>query len=153
LVDGHNLIGVMPGLSLSDPDDEARLTSLLQRFCNRRRQRVTVYFDRRAPGAPQPAASGCVTAHFVTAPDTADAAIRRHLLRLGGESHNWTVVSSDLEVIEAARRAGARSVPSREFSALLRRAVSPPAAEKPEAPPTPQEIRDLERALRRRGRR
>ena len=153
LIDGHNLIGAMPGLSLSDPDDEARLTSLLQRFCSRRRQRVTVYFDRRAPASPQPTAMGCVTARFVTASDTADAAIRRHLQRLGGEARNWTVVSSDSEVTQAARRAGARPIASRDFAEMLQRAVSPFPGEKPLAPPTPQEVRDLERAMRRRRQR
>ena len=30
LIDGHNLIGALPGLKLSDPDDEARLAHTLR---------------------------------------------------------------------------------------------------------------------------
>ena len=35
LIDGHNLIGRMPGISLDDPDDEARLVAQLRAFCAR----------------------------------------------------------------------------------------------------------------------
>src|SRR5262245_8805655 len=35
LVDGHNLIGQMPGLSLADPDDEAQLVLLLRGYAMR----------------------------------------------------------------------------------------------------------------------
>lgn len=32
LIDGHNLIARTPGLSLADPDDEAKLVQLLRRW-------------------------------------------------------------------------------------------------------------------------
>ena len=47
LVDGHNLIGQVPGLSLADADDEAQLVQLLRRYSTAKRGRqVVVVFDR-----------------------------------------------------------------------------------------------------------
>lgn len=46
LVDGHNLIGQMPGLKLSDEDDEGELVMLLRRYSTAKRSRqVVVVFD------------------------------------------------------------------------------------------------------------
>jgi predicted RNA-binding protein with PIN domain len=134
LVDGHNLVPHVPGLSLSALDDERRLIDLLRTFARRTRRKVTVYFDRAAPGGA-PAASGSpVTARFVSSPDTADRAIQRHLKRLGREARNWTVVSSDNEVRQAARIAGARSQTSQDFARLL---LEGPVSTSPEEKPDP----------------
>ena len=46
LIDGHNLIARTPGLSLADPDDEAKLSALLRRWAAADpRRKVTVIFD------------------------------------------------------------------------------------------------------------
>jgi len=135
LIDGHNLIAQTPGLHLSDPDDEMRLVSSLLPFCQRRRARVTVYFDRGRPGSEASLSSGSLKVHFVTPPGTADQAICAHLARLRGEARNWVVVSSDREVQAAARAAGARVVSSREFARELQAAPAR-QAEKPETSPT-----------------
>ena len=37
LIDGHNLIARVPGLSLADPDDEVKLLQLLKRWAAARR--------------------------------------------------------------------------------------------------------------------
>jgi predicted RNA-binding protein with PIN domain len=140
LIDGHNLIGAMPGHRLEDPDDEADLIARLQRFCSASGKAVTVYFDRRSAGRGDPPRMGRLTVRFVTEASSADRAICAHLQRLRGEAHNWSVVSSDGEVATAARRAGARAVPS---AAFLRQLDGPspraPAPEKPDSPLTDQE--------------
>ena len=46
LIDGHNLIPKIPGLSLEMLDDEDRLIELLQEFARVRRQRIEVFFDQ-----------------------------------------------------------------------------------------------------------
>ena len=38
LIDGHNLIGQMPGLSLDDPHDEAKLVERLKQLHGPQRQ-------------------------------------------------------------------------------------------------------------------
>jgi len=151
LIDGHNLIGRLPGLSLEDPDDEAKLLARLRAFCAREGSSATVYFDGALVNAAnEPARSG-VTARFVAPPQSADAAIRRHLERLGRQAPNWIVVSSDAAVAEEARRRRARVESSDAFAHRLLSTTAPSAGpEKPQTPPGPDEIAQWE-ALFRRG--
>ncbi len=151
LIDGHNLIGQMPGIDLADPEDEARLTAALAAFAARTGREVHVYFDRRAPGAPRSQRQGRLHLRFVTPPRTADDAIRDHLRQLGSQAQNWTVVSSDREVQRAAHRAGARVVSSTTFSRELRAGQRGPAAadtEKPEGVQSPEELAYWEELFR-----
>lgn len=119
LIDGHNLIPHIEGLSLADPDDEMRLVTVLRRYCQRHGRQVEVFFDKAPPGQAKRRRFGPVVAHFVRQGDSADAAIRRRLQRLGRETPNWTVVSSDREVQAAARGARARSLTSEAFAAEI----------------------------------
>ena len=141
LIDGHNLIAQVPGIRLDDPDDEARLISLLRAFCARTGRGVTVYFDHRAPGSANPPSMGGLSVHFITPPRTADEAIQSHLLRLREEARNWTVVSSDRAVQLAAQLSGARSLSSYTFTRqLLGGEILPEETEKPDAPSSEEEI-------------
>ena len=119
IIDGHNLIGKIPGLQLDDLDDEQELIQVLQDFCQQSGKDVEIYFDRSASGHARASVHGRVTARFVRSGETADEAIARHLKRLGNAAANWTVVSSDREVQNAAQRARARVIPSEEFSQEL----------------------------------
>lgn len=133
LIDGHNLIGKLPAIDLSDPDDEAALAQVLQAYMGRSRHHATVYFDRAAPGGTREVKLGRLTLHFVRRPATADDAIIARLRRLGGDARNWTVVSSDRQIQAAAHAAGARVLNSETFVAQMRKEDSPlQAAEKPE---------------------
>jgi len=141
LVDGHNLIGQVPDIRLDDPDDEARLISLLRTFCARTGRGVTVYFDHRAPGSKNPPSVGGLSVYFVTPPRTADQAIQTHLQRLRKEARNWTVISSDRAVQLAAQQSGARSLGSYTFARQLLGRESPPeTSEKPDAPSSEEDI-------------
>jgi predicted RNA-binding protein with PIN domain len=153
LIDGHNLIASVPGLQLSDPDDEAKLIDLLRGFCAREQTRVTVYFDRGLFGAGSAPAGGRVTVRFVRPPRTADEAIAAHLKTLGGDARNWTVVSSDREVLRSARRAGARPIGSGAFARQISHGRRPQPSEKPETPTGGEEVTYWERRFRERGRR
>ncbi|MDZ4159453.1 MAG: NYN domain-containing protein [Anaerolineaceae bacterium] len=115
LIDGHNLIPWVRGLSLADVDDELQLVERLQNFCRIRRTRVEVYFDRAAPGRSGTRTFGSVLAYFVDPSQSADWAITNRLRKLRGGARNWTVVSSDQEVKAAAGAAGARVVESSLF--------------------------------------
>ena len=149
LIDGHNLIGRMRGIPLTDPDDEALLVARLRTFCSRERTTVTVYFDGAVVSATREPARAGVTARFIAPPHTADAAIARHLDRLGREARNWTVVSSDSAVVEASRRRGARVESSDAFARRLdATAASSPVEEKPRPPTKPDEIAGWEAAFK-----
>lgn len=132
LIDGHNLIPHLPGLSLSAIDDEMRLVEWLQAFCRRKRRTVEVFFDQAPPGFPLQRKAGRVIAHFVRQGMTADAAIEARLLQLGRSARNCTVVSSDRQVQAAARAAHAQVISSDEFAAeLVRLEDEYPAEERP----------------------
>lgn len=120
IVDGHNLIPKIPGLHLSEMDDEMRLVEMLQEYCRLTRKQVEVFFDNAPPGQPRARNFGNVIARFVRSGQTADKAIQDKLRRLGGEARNWTVVSSDHQVQAAAKAARATIVSSEIFSRQMR---------------------------------
>jgi len=119
IIDGHNLIPKIPGLTLREMDDEIQLVQLLQDFGRLQRKRIEVYFDNSPPGQPRVQKFGMVTARFVRQGMTADEAIHNRLSRLGGAARNWTVISSDLAVQSFARQARAHYISSEEFAHLL----------------------------------
>jgi len=150
IIDGHNLIPHIPGLSLADPDDEQQLIHLLQTYCRLRRTRVDVYFDQAPPGWAGIRSYGQVRAHFVRAGITADAAIMAHLTKLGKRAKNETVVSSDRQVQAAARGAQAKIITAEEFAADCARL----ADEAPELDPrdrqlSEEEIKDWQQLFKR----
>jgi uncharacterized protein len=115
LIDGHNLIPHVPGLSLQAIDDEMQLVELLQEFCRLSRQQVEVFFDNAPPAQPRLRRFGRLTAYFVPSNQTADQAIQRRLTRLGRAARNWRVVSSDREVQAEAHSRHAQVVSSEDF--------------------------------------
>lgn len=132
LIDGHNLIPKLPGISLSAIDDEITLVVLLQEYYRRSRKRVEVYFDNAPPGQAGIRKYGMVVAYFVPQGQTVDDAIRIHLGKLGRNARNWIVVSSDHQVQMDARAAHARVIPSERFAReLLGGTGSSIRAEKP----------------------
>ena len=121
LVDGHNLIPKF-GLHLESPDDEEQLITRLQEFCRLRRTQVEVFFDGAPAGQAGIQKRSALTIHFVRQGSSADAAIEAQLARLGKAARNWTVVSSDGRVQQAARAAHATVLSSEEFTRELSRA-------------------------------
>jgi predicted RNA-binding protein with PIN domain len=119
IIDGHNLIPKV-GLRLASVDDELELIEMLQEHSRRSRMAIEVFFDGAPAGQAGSRKFGRVTARFVSHASTADAAIRQRLHQLGGEARNWTVVSSDREVLHAAQAAHARSQTAEEFAARVR---------------------------------
>ena len=119
LVDGHNLIPKVPGMSLQNVDDELQLIEVLQVFCRVRRQAVEVFFDQAPPGMSGRRQVGVVVAHFVRQGRTADEAIVARLGQLGRNAQNWSVVTSDRQVQSEARVRQARVIPSEKFAAEL----------------------------------
>jgi predicted RNA-binding protein with PIN domain len=127
LIDGHNLIGQVPSISLADADDEAQLVMLLRRYATSKRGRqVVVVFDRGVYGHPQHLDGYGVTCHFAMSPHDADAQLIRRIgaLRRPGD---WTLVSSDRQVTRVARERGMRVIGAREFASRLLAPTALPA--------------------------
>ena len=126
LIDGHNLIPHIQGLSLDQLDDEMALIEILEGFFKRRRKKAVLYFDRAQIGGSPDINSAFLKIHFVRAPAIADDAIIQHLKKLGGAAKNWIVVSSDLHVRREAEKSGAQALSSAAFASLIK--------EKPQQP-------------------
>ncbi len=131
IIDGHNLIPKVPGLSLRDIDDEERLVELLQEYARLKRKKVVVFFDGAPPGQAGERSYGAVRAHFVPAGRTADDAIRQYLDSLGKAARNATVVSSDHLVQANTRELRARVLSSEDFARELSSPSSRQAARSP----------------------
>jgi predicted RNA-binding protein with PIN domain len=128
LIDGHNLIGRLPDLRLDDPDDEAKLVIRLRTYSARTGKRVTVVFDRGLPGGRSwELSGGGVETIFAPTGRTADGILCERI-RQARDPRGITVVTSDHQVIAAARAVGARVLRSGEFVAQLgaRRTVEAP---------------------------
>ncbi len=119
LIDGHNIIPKIPGLSLQDLDDEIQLIRLLQSFCRQHSKKVEVYFDNAPPGGPLKQQYGSVIAHFIRQDRTADTAIQSRLKRQGRSARNYIVITSDLALSIASKEAGARVISSEDFAGVL----------------------------------
>ncbi len=142
LIDGHNLIGALPDIELTDPHDEAKLVLKLRSWAARKRTRIVVVFDGGLPGGRSRTLSGGpIEAIFAAKGHTiADRVIISRLRRLPDPA-NWTVVSSDHEVLNFARRRGARCLTAQAFAEQLEPHLEAPT--KPEGKLSPQEIADF----------
>lgn len=115
LIDGHNLIGQMPDLRLSDPDDEQKLIERLRAYLVRVGKKGTVVFDKGLPGGAGKWSNNVLEVRFAPAPKTADDLIRARL-RSEARPRELIVVTSDHELGAAARQAGARVIRSSDFA-------------------------------------
>lgn len=135
LIDGHNLIGQMPDISLADPDDEAKLVMRLRRYATAKRGRqVVVVFDNGVYGHPGQLNGYGVTCHFARSPQDADTQIMRRL-RGFARPREWALVTSDRRLAQAARDRGVRVISAQEFAGRLQAPpkTPPPPDEKPDA--------------------
>jgi uncharacterized protein len=135
LIDGHNLIGQIPGLSLADPDDEGDLVMLLRRYTTARRGRkVVVVFDHGVYGHPQTLDGYGISCYFARSPQDADAQLIKRMRALK-RPRDWAVVTSDRKVARAAEEYSVRVISSHTFARQLLAPTQPTAA--------PAEQRDL----------
>ncbi len=149
LIDGHNLVARTPGLSLSDPDDEAKLVRLLRRWAAAdSRRKVTVVFDAGLPaGEARNLSGGGVKAIFAPNNSSADAVLIRRIEAIGNPPE-FVIVSSDGAIAAAAARRRVAVQRSEDFAAAMmtdRRFGSgdKPAAERPDAPAmNPDELQE-----------
>ena len=144
LIDGHNLIGQMPGISLADPDDEAKLVLLLRSYALRKRNRqLVVIFDKGVYGHPQSLNGYGVICHFARSPQDADAQLIQRINALT-RPRDWVLVSSDRVVTRAAQSRGVRVIDARTFAAQLaaptKRAAAP--EQKPDIRLSENEIKE-----------
>lgn len=124
LVDGHNLIGQIPTLKLSDADDEGELVMLLRRYSTAKRGRqVVVVFDHGVYGHPLKLDGYGITCHFARSPHDADAQLIKRLQALK-RPREWTLVTSDRQIVRVAAERGVKVISAHDFARQL---LAPPA--------------------------
>ena len=115
LIDGHNLIAQLPDIDLADPDDEAKLVIKLRGFVAKQRKKCTVIFDGGIPGGYSPMSNKAVKVIFASAFHTnADNLLKQRIKKIP-DARNWTVVSSDHDVLNFARSHKMQAKTSTEF--------------------------------------
>lgn len=153
LIDGHNLIDQMPDISLSDPQDEAKLVQRLKQFAARHRCRCTVVFDHGLPGGPaQHLSNSQVEVIFAHSGTDADRIIQQRL-KAQVDRRALAVVSNDQQVIAEAARLKIAAISSCDFARRLigNTAVSAGDDKPPDRPLSPAELQEWERLFGHRG--
>jgi predicted RNA-binding protein with PIN domain len=139
LIDGHNLIGQLPAISLDDPDDEEKLARLLSTYRARTGKAITVVFDPGGAFAlPKSRQLGGVKIVFAPHGSSADRVITRRVQKLRNPSE-WLVVTSDRELADAVTRLRAR-VQSAAVFALELAGSAEASPDWKESPPSPGEV-------------
>jgi predicted RNA-binding protein with PIN domain len=118
LIDGHNLIGQLPDLALTDPDDEAKLVQKLISFSARTGKRCIVVFDSGLPGGKSRLSTGKVEVIFASIGRSADDVMKERI-RKASDPGQWVVVSNDRAVSAAARTRRMTALSSADFAAKL----------------------------------
>jgi predicted RNA-binding protein with PIN domain len=128
IIDGHNLIGVLPNISLAQPDDEARLIDQLLSYRARGAGPMIVFFDGNPvnglilsakPSRSIPSRPG-MEVHYAPHGKTADDAIVE-FLRANRQPGQYAVVTNDAGLINRVRSLGASVLRANEFSAQMSR--------------------------------
>ncbi len=127
LIDGHNLIGKLPDISLDDPNDEVELILRLKSWAAARRQRkVTVVFDGGLPGGlSRRLSSSDIEVIFAPEGRTADALLIRRIQKAQNPAE-YALVSSDQQIIRAAEKRKMRVIRSEQFAGQMQTAPPPP---------------------------
>jgi predicted RNA-binding protein with PIN domain len=127
IIDGHNLIGILPDIQLDQPDDEQRLLERLRAYRARSGGRsLIVFFDSnpmRFQGSVVQAqfsdlSSPGIQVRFAASGQTADDAIVAYL-RERAQPGQYAVVTNDQGLSWRVRDAGASVLSGSEFAARL----------------------------------
>ncbi len=121
LIDGHNLIGKMDGIKLSDPDDEAKLVlRLINWAAVGKNRRVIVVFDGGTHGTNWSSfASDRLRVVFVPRGRTADDWLIRFMRQEVKNVREFHLVSSDNQIIKQAENRRIAFTKSENFAAEI----------------------------------
>ena len=138
LIDGHNLIGKMGDILLSDPDDERKLIARVRSYAEKTGKRIAIVFDpapyeRHAHLIPSKSQHGAnLSVVFADAGVKADTVIRE---RVGTtkDKQGLIVVTSDQAVAMFTRQCGVKVQSSEMFAKAMRETLNeqPAPTEKP----------------------
>jgi predicted RNA-binding protein with PIN domain len=146
LIDGNNLIGHMPDLSLKNRIDRRRLLQRLLAFQTVKNTRIILVFDGPPDDdfAPERFQDIPFSVRFPTPEESADSVIK-DIISLETDLRQFFVVSSDREIGRYAHAKGAKSIKCeaflRELKAARKEYREGREMEKTERPPSPLEVK------------
>ncbi len=121
IIDGNNLIGSSPGISLDDPDSRKKVLDMVRKFQENRKSSIIIVFDGEpAHGSHWQALSDKFTVVYPKFGRTADDEIKR-ILNSYTYFKDVVMVTSDRELKNYAKKKGARIINSTEFHFELKR--------------------------------
>jgi len=119
IIDGHNLIGRMSGISLADPQDEEKLIRMLAQDLHLAQRKAIVVFDRAAYSDRRARyETGTLRVIFAPPESSADAIII-DIIKNDPNPKGLTIVTSDNEIRRCARSRRARLISSEDFARRL----------------------------------
>ena len=120
LIDGHNLIAKIHDIDLNDPNDEVELILRLKSWAAASAKRkVTVYFDGGLPGGiEQRLSTSDIKVIFAPEGTTADSLIIRRIRKIKNPPE-YTLVTSDQQIIAAAQKRHLLHLRSEAFSTKM----------------------------------
>jgi len=118
MIDGHNLIGKLPDISLDDPNDEALLVQKLNGFAARTGKSCLVVFDHGLPGGSSRMSTRNVQVVFASGRSSADRVMVERIYKIQ-DIKGWVIVTSDNDVMSRALRRGMETLHSEEFAFML----------------------------------
>ena len=136
LIDGHNLIGKMGDIRLADPNDEEKLVRRLHNWAGGdRKRRIELFFDSGDFGGwHTPISAPGIRLYYAKPGQRADDLLIR-ALRVIKNPQAYTLITSDNEILAAARKRRVGYILSEEFVALMTAELSARAAPPPEPIP------------------
>lgn len=131
LIDGHNLIGKLSDISLSDHDDETQLLFKLRQYRARTGRSLFVFFDSGGGfKLGEKKKHGGITVQYAPSGKIADQLIIKRL-RKAKNPRELMVVTSDRAIQRVARQVEARVVSSSDFAVTLNTTRQPKASQEP----------------------
>lgn len=126
LIDGHNLIGKLPDISLAEEHDEVKLVLKLKSWTAvNRKRRVTVIFDSGLPGGMvRGLSNNKVVVVFASVGQTADSLLIDRLKAVKNPSEH-ILVTSDRQITAVAKSRQMVSWPSEVFALHLAEEIGP----------------------------
>jgi len=141
LIDGHNLIGQMQDLKLSDPNDEAKLIKRLRTYALMERKQITVVFDPNPHDTtprlyPEIQEHGACKVIYAMPGQKADDIIRQ-MVNNARDKKGLIVITSDNAVAKHARVSGIKVQSSPDFAKQMNAQLAERVFAEADAKPSP----------------
>jgi predicted RNA-binding protein with PIN domain len=121
IIDGNNLVGCFPDISLDDPEARSRLLSVVRKFHENKKNNIIIVFDGEPDeGVRKQMTSSKFTIVYPEIGHSADDEIKE-ILSGFNYYKDVVVVTSDRELKTFAKKKGAKTINSIEFYFELKR--------------------------------